>query len=178
MSGSSWYEAGDGPSERHNTSCLIVGTIGRARFRRLLDERNKARQVAAAEKAAAKAAAAAAAAAETQTETSGGDKTALQSTSTTKEKEVHAYLRFLTSARTSAIDLSGFWSSEGVNGYSGGCVIFLVKSKAMYASIVEAVTYCSYRPKCFPLRLLIAGSGQRINASLCFQNARRGDGHG
>lgn len=74
-----------GPQNTTTPMGLDGDTIGRARFRRLLDERNKARQVAAAEEAAAAAAAAAAA----QSEASGGDRT-VPSTTPTKEKEVRS----------------------------------------------------------------------------------------
>ena len=63
---------------------MSVGANGGACFRRLLDERNKARQVAAAEAAEAEAAAAAAAA---QAE-AGGDAKMPQSSSPTRGKEV------------------------------------------------------------------------------------------
>eukprot|EP00903_Cladosiphon_okamuranus_P013168 g12281.t1 len=67
--------------ERYEQSCIQAS--------RLLDERNKARQVAAAQEAAATEAAAAAAAA-AQTEASAGDRTAVQSITPTKEKEAAA----------------------------------------------------------------------------------------
>ena len=73
-----------GPQNTTTPIGLDGDTIGRA-HRRLLDERNKARQVAAAEEAAAAAAAAAAA----QSEASGGDRT-VPSTTPTKEKEVRS----------------------------------------------------------------------------------------